>query len=606
MQPEHEARPRARSPFVAAFLSFLFPGLGHAYAGAYQRALAFAAPPILLIALFAGWALRVNRGELVGWLIDNLGPILFLNVVVLLYRAIAVIDSWRVTGFLNAYQSSGGGRLGRPRVPMSVLSVAGLGAVLLTMLGAHVAVARYDLTAQDFVSCVFDADGTASNCDESDATASLSPVGSQPAESPDETPPPASGPIGTPVPQTPALPQWNGTDRLNVLLLGVDQRPGEGIFNTDTMIVVSIDPASGQVAMLSLPRDTVDVPVPPGPAQRVWGLTYGGKINSWFTANRLRGDLWPGTDKQRGYTALKAILGNLYGINIRYYVQVNFEGFRKVIDALGGVTVNVQRPVVDDNYPGDRGQVLRVYIPTGVQRMDGAQALIYARSRHGKNGIGSDDYDRGARQQRLLVSLVDQTNVAALLPHLDELVAAGKRAVQTDIPVGILPKMLSLADKVDIKNIRSYVFAPPLYGTAGYFNGTFKLIPNVQRIRQAAESAFTVDPRAEATRRAIAEEAATVWVLNGSGITGQASSIAGYLAYQGMLASAPNQRPKGGGTTTRIVAYNGADSTMQDTAKFLASTFNVTVQTATDPKVRANFIVTTSRSTPQLTPPPAP
>jgi len=337
MLTAQEARPRARSPFVAAFLSLLFPGLGHAYAGAHQRALAFAAPPLLLVALFAGVAIRMDRGELLGWLMANLQPIFVANVIALVYRGVAVIDAWRVTAFLNAYRDSGGGRLGRPRVPVSMLSGAGLLAVLITMSGAHAAVAKYDLTAQDFVSCVFDDEGTATNCDdEGEPGATGAPDDSGAVGTPDESLDIPTGPVGTPLPSQGQLPQWNGTDRLNVLLLGVDQRPGEGVFNTDTMIVVSIDPASGQVAMLSLPRDTVDVPVPAGPAQRFWGLTYRNKINSWFSANRNRADLWAGSPKQRGYNALKAILGNLYGIDIRYYVQVNFDGFRKVVDALGG------------------------------------------------------------------------------------------------------------------------------------------------------------------------------------------------------------------------------------------------------------------------------
>src|SRR5919198_6207123 len=115
MLKAQEARPRARSPFVAAFLSFLFPGLGHAYAGAYQRALGFAAPPILLIALFAGWALRMDRGELAGSLYANLAPILLINLVLLVYRAVAIIDAWRVASYINAYRATAGGRPGRAR-----------------------------------------------------------------------------------------------------------------------------------------------------------------------------------------------------------------------------------------------------------------------------------------------------------------------------------------------------------------------------------------------------------------------------------------------------------------------------------------------------------
>jgi LCP family protein required for cell wall assembly len=605
MQSAQEARPRARSPFVAAFLSLLFPGLGHAYAGAYQRALAFAAVPVLLVALAAGFAVRTNRLELVGWALDNLGSIFIVNILVLVYRAVVVIDAWRVTTFLNALRDSGGGRLGRPRVPVSVVSVAGLAAVVLTMAVAHVAVARYDLSAQSLASCVFDPSGSATNCgDEGDTGSSAEPDTSDVVDESDEPIVTPQGTVSGPVQSQPSLPPWNGTDRLNILLVGVDQRPGQGTFNTDTMIVVSIDPTSGQVAMLSLPRDTVDVPVPPGPAQQVWGQTYGGKINGWFLANRNRADLWPGNQRTRGYNALKAILGNLYGIDIRYYVQVNFDGFVKVVNTLGGVTINVQKPVVDDQYPGP-GHAFRVYIPTGVQHMNGAQALIYARSRHGKNGIGSDDYDRSARQQRVLVSLVAQTNIAALLPHLDDLIKAAEGAVKTDIPTSALPKLLSLADKVDIKNIRSYVFAPPLYGTQGIYNGVFKLIPNVPRIQQAARNAFKVDAKAEATRRNLAEEAATVWVLNGSAINGQAAQIAAYLDYEGMLASAP-VRGVDRLAQTKIVAYNGAEEEFPDTARFLKQVFGVEIEAATDKNARADFAVTTAATTPALTPPPVP
>src|SRR5690606_29428673 len=105
------------------------------------------------------------------------------------------------------------------------------------------------------------------------------------------------------------------------------------------LITLSIDPATRRVAMFTLPRDTVDVPVPAGPARRIFGSVYRGKINSWFTAIRNRADLFPGTATTRGYNGLKAILGELYGIPIQYYAEVNFDGFRQIVDALGGVTV---------------------------------------------------------------------------------------------------------------------------------------------------------------------------------------------------------------------------------------------------------------------------
>ena len=167
------------------------------------------------------------------------------------------------------------------------------------------------------------------------------------------------------------IPPWNGTERLNILLIGSDQRPGDSTYNTDTLIVVSIDPTTKQVAMFSLPRDSFGVPMPPGPLQNAFGAKYQDKINSFFTRVRNRADLVPGTSRTRGYNGLKAVLGNLYKLDIKYFVEVNFNGFKQVVDAMGGVTINVQVPVLDDSYPSDTGRTMRVYIPAGIQHMTG-------------------------------------------------------------------------------------------------------------------------------------------------------------------------------------------------------------------------------------------
>ena len=170
MSQSQEPAPRRRSAFAAAFLSLLFPGLGHAYAGAYTRALGFAAGPILLVALSAGIGLRANPYELLGFAVQFLGLIQVLNILVLLYRIVAAVDAYRVAGYLNGLDT-GGGRLGRPRRAVDPLSVAGLAAVILVMSGVHVAVAYYDMQAQSLVDCVFDPSGTA-QCDEPEPSGS--------------------------------------------------------------------------------------------------------------------------------------------------------------------------------------------------------------------------------------------------------------------------------------------------------------------------------------------------------------------------------------------------------------------------------------------------
>jgi LCP family protein required for cell wall assembly len=610
MQREQEARPRARSPFVAAVLSLLFPGLGHAYAGAYQRALGFAAPPILIGALAAGIALRMNATDLISFVLTPwvIPGVFVLNLLVLVYRLVAIVDAYRVTAFLNALAASGGGRLGRPRLIFNPLSVAGLLAVILVMSGGHVVVARYDMLANSVLTdpCIFvanDPNGTA-DCD-SPSESPSSPSGSlgptdEPIDSPTPSPsePPRQGSGDLP---NVSIPPYDGTSRLNILLVGSDQRPGDGTYNTDTLIVVSIDPTTKQVAMFSLPRDSSNLPLPPGPLSNAYNGVYPNKINSLFTAVRNRGDLVAGNSKTRGFNALKLVLGNLYQLDIKYFVEVNFDGFKKVVDAMGGVTINVQVPVIDDSYPSDTGRHARVYIPAGIQHMTGAEALVYARSRH-----GSDDFDRGYRQQRVLTSLREQANIQNLIPRIPELFAAFKATVKTDIPQADMAKLAGLAGSVDTKDIRSYVFSFPRYGTqTGPGAQVYKYLPNVSKIRAAVANAFKTDPQLEDTRAALGDEDGAIWVLNGTSQSGQASTLAAYLEYYGLTASAPTSKPDATGlSATRIVVYNGAEARLPETIAFLESKFKVKVQLKQDKAVSVDVIITTGRSTPNLSPPP--
>jgi LCP family protein required for cell wall assembly len=595
---------RTRSPFAAAFLSLLFPGLGHAYAGAFGRALAFAALPFLTLALLAGVILRADRFELLGFVIQQevLVALLGVNLIVLVYRIVAAVDAWQVARFLNAQDASGTGRLGRARLPLSTLSIAGLLAVILVMAAGHVAVARYNMLALDLVGCVFSEDDS-TNCTPAEESPSPgeSPSGSgfdepslAPSDSPDVATTPVPGASGT---VAPTLPPWDGKGKLNILLVGVDQRGNQGYFNTDTLIVVSIDPKTRQVAMFQIPRDTTNVPVPSN-ARGVWGTTYANKINAWYANNRVRTDLWPGkTVAARGFASLKAILGELYGIDIPYYVMVNFQGFRDAVNTLGGIQINVQIPVAESDYPVGGGTVTRIYIPAGPQHMTGGEALIYARSRHRAEG---GDFDRGRRQQRVITSLKEQMNPRAVLANLDQLVQDMKGAVKTDIPISLMPKLLSLADSIDLKNIRSYVFAPNYYASQGYnSSGQYVVEPNVSRIRKAVKQAFSTSPELLDLRDRLSAEEARVWVLNGSGRGGLNTNTAEYMSYDGLDASAPRKNAARQATTT-IVAYNGAETAMPATIKYLEDLFKVKVTTASDPTVPVDIVVTLGSDAPTL------
>jgi LCP family protein required for cell wall assembly len=598
--------PRSRSAFAAAFLSLLFPGLGHAYAGAYTRALGFAAAPLLLLALGGGVVLRADRAQLAGMVASEgaLIAIFIANILMLVYRVIAAVDAWQVVRFLNAADASGGGRLGRARLPVNPLSIAGLVAVILVIAAGHFAVGRYDVMAYGLVTCVFTEDGGDACGDPTDPpTASET---QEPADSidPGATTDPAASPtavIPTPDPSAqgtlaPSLPPWDGKERLNILAVGVDARDNGSSFNTDTLIVVSIDPETKRVAMFQVPRDMVDVPVP-GNARSLWGSVYGGKINSWYNQNRNRKDLWPGKSAQaRGFNSLKAILGQLYGLDIRYYVKVDFGGFKDVVNTVGGVQVNVQMPVYESQYPAGVGYLTRLYIPAGPQHMTGSEALRYARSRHRAAG---GDFDRGRRQQRVLLSLKEQMSVQAIIANLPQLIEDVGKSVKTDIPTSELPKLLALAESVDTKDIRSYVFSPRFYATEYQSSPRGYIItPNVVRIRKAVKEAFSVSPELAAQRDRLGSEAAAVWMYNASGNTGLANRAAEYLAYRGIEASAPNKRIADPLAKTRIEAYNGAETAMPDTVKYLEDLYGTTVVPVTDPGVSVDFIVTLGKDAP--------
>lgn len=582
MPPAHETLPRGRSPFAAAFLSLLFPGLGHVYLGAYRRGLGFAAPPLLFGALVAGFAVRMTEFDVAGLAVQTwfLVGVFIVNLVALAYRAAAIVDAWSIARLLEGRPTAT--RAGAAR-QAGLISMAGLAAVLLVMSGAHVVVARYDLLLSDTASCVFDPAQT--NCD--------------PNASPD--PDASGGPTQVPGASGEVIPPWNGQERLNILLIGADEQ--DGGHNTDTMITVSIDPVTNQVVMFTLPRDTVDVPIPPGPARNVWGSVYGSKINSFFVAASGRADVFPGSRATRGYTGLKAILGHLYGLDIKYYVEVNFSGFRKVVDALGGVTINVQVPVVDDNYPRPGGHRERLFVSAGVQHMTGAEALAYARSRK-----STSDFDRSARQQRVIISLRRQLDIGQVLRNVNPLAEAIGQSLRTDVPRELVPQLLGLAERIDTRSIRSVIFTPPFYqeefltSPRGYM-----IVPKVDRIRAAVAEAFEVDPGFAEARDALLEEGAELWVLNGTGRTGEAGRLAEYLSYLGLAASAPNQRPdvSGLGATT-IRAYNGAEEQLPLTAAALRTLFGVEVTPITDPEVHVDFVIITGSATPELTPPPAP
>ncbi len=175
-----------------------------------------------------------------------------------------------------------------------------------------------------------------------------------------------------------------------------------------------------------------------------------------------------------------------------------------------------------------------------------------------------------------------------------------KESVRTDVPFSQVPKLLSLADSIDTKNIRSYVFSPSFYASESLASSRGYIIqPNVVRIRKAVKEAFSTPPALLELRERLGAEAARVWVLNGSGRPGLSASSADRLAYDGLDASAPNQKADQTGST-KIVVYNGAEAEMPETIAYLEKLFKTKATMVDDPKVTVDLIVTLGRDAPNL------
>lgn len=236
------------------------------------------------------------------------------------------------------------------------------------------------------------------------------------------------------------------TDKpLSILLLGKDTRGKYGGGLTDVIIIATLNPQTGKVTMLSIPRDT-GVVLP--------GETKDQKINFVYK----RGELDKEEDeragkapKETGISLLKKTLESIYGIPIHNYVMVDFEGFRKGIDALGGVELKVDRRLIY-NDPTD-GTAINLY--PGVQHLDGDQALDFVRHRHDDRGLSyySTDYERNDRQVALLRAALNQVKSVSGFTKIFGVMDVADDHIKTDLSFGQMKGILTDFGKMDPNQI---------------------------------------------------------------------------------------------------------------------------------------------------------
>lgn len=254
---------------------------------------------------------------------------------------------------------------------------------------------------------------------------------------------------------------WAGQDRVNVLLLGGDGGVGRTGIRTDSMILLSMDTSTGKAVMFSLPRNMMNAQFPEdSPLHDVFptGFTGAGDPGTWMlnAVYKTVPELYPnilGKSENEGADAIKQAVAGSLGTNVDYYLLINLLGFQQLVDAIGGVTVNINEPIAI-NGNTDAGIPPTGYLEPGPdQHLDGFHALWYSRGRW-----GSDDYERMLRQRCMVNAIVDEADPLNVLRRYQDLAKAGEEILRTDIPRKLMPAFVDLALKVKVKKIKSIAF----------------------------------------------------------------------------------------------------------------------------------------------------
>lgn len=283
------------------------------------------------------------------------------------------------------------------------------------------------------------------------------------------------------IPTATPFPEWDGDEPLHILLLGVDTRPSDsGPPRSDTIIIVRIDPVEQRVDMFSVPRDLL-VAIP--------GFSSGEKVNAaypWGELYEIEGG---------GPRLVMDTIELNFGIHIDYFASVDISGLERIIDTVGGVIIDVPAPLKDDQYPTYDYGYTRAFFTTGLQRMNGVQAVRYARTRH-----SDGDFKRSERQQQLLLALREQILSTGIVTRLPELINGIGDTLRTDLSPEQLFSLARMAQDLPRERIFSHSLTP--YTQAAIINEGWYLVGNWDGLRWLAQN-LPDDPDATASPNAL-------------------------------------------------------------------------------------------------------
>ncbi|WP_353510026.1 LCP family protein [Intrasporangium sp.] len=305
---------------------------------------------------------------------------------------------------------------------------------------------------------------------------------------------------------------WADTPRVNILLLGSDAGVGRTGTRTDSMVVASVDTKSGRTVLISLPRNFQRVPLPRSSKLRdIWPSgTYGvptcprQQINA--SDQCMLNAIWTEVDDYRarnpdaysgvavpGRSELRDVISEIVGLKINHMVVIDLKGFQQLIDAMGGVDVNIKLagPNGDQPLPYGKdygnGRYSDYFTRSGVHHLTGYQALWYARTR-----AADGDFQRQSRQRCVIKAVLGQVRPSVMITKYPQLARIARDNIYTDVPADTLPAFAELVERIQKSSIDSLAFTPA--------DGFDPARPDYGRLRRLVQAAIESPPAPSATR----------------------------------------------------------------------------------------------------------
>jgi LCP family protein required for cell wall assembly len=315
--------------------------------------------------------------------------------------------------------------------------------------------------------------------------------------------------VPTPMPVVSLSPQ-----QVNILFMGADYRQGQSHWRTDSLIVVTVDPLKERIRMLSIPRD-LWVYIPGYGHERINTVDF---LGERMGVNNGHADL------------LRQVIELNLGIPIHYHVRVNFDGFEKIINTLGGVTVQVDCPL-EETFRDRRSPTgwSRFAIQPGIHHMDGRTALLYARSRK-----TTSDFDRARRQQAIMKGVWQGALAADVISDGPRLYTILKDSVETDLSLQDMLALGYVGIRVRPSGIRSYFIDHTMVQSWTTPAGAAVLLPIPSRIAETVSKMFSTDDVADQTQQRVDQESTKIMVLDGIGNPELANLLASQLRWKGL------------------------------------------------------------------------